>query len=283
MTVQQAYQAGLAILTDAKQPRFQQAGLLFEHVFGISRSRLPIVFSKPADEKKADEFLSLCRQLQAGTPLQYLLGHWGFYGLDFMVGPGVLIPQPDTEVLVETALELIKHSHLHCPVVYDLCSGSGCIAVTIGKQIPQSKVYALELSDQAFQYLKKNIKKNAAANVTPLHQNVLTPNGLPSADLILSNPPYIPTGDLAGLPSDVRQEPVMALDGGADGLSFYKEILRLYFNLLKPGGWLAVEIGYNQGTKVAQLFQNNHYCKIQMRKDFGGNNRVVFGQKPLET
>ncbi|MBE6907726.1 MAG: peptide chain release factor N(5)-glutamine methyltransferase [Ruminococcaceae bacterium] len=250
--------------------------LLFEHVMGISRYRLPLVGQNPADAEKAAKFLDLCGCYAEGYPLQYLLGEWEFFGLPFKVGEGVLIPRPDTEILVETALELLKGRKN--PVVADLCAGSGCIAAAIAYKRPDAKVFALELSEAAFPYLRENIARNQV-EVQAIRCDVFAPPELPLLDLAVSNPPYIPRNELEALQKQVTFEPEMALFGGEDGYHFYRRLPAIYYHLLKPDGAIAFETGYNQAQKVSGLLLAAGYGKIGIRKDLAGIERVVFGQK----
>ncbi len=250
--------------------------LLFEHVMGVSRYRLPLVGQTPADADKAAEFLALCGRYADGYPLQYLIGEWEFFGLPFQVGEGVLIPRPDTEILVETALELLKDRK--DPVVADLCAGSGCVAAAIAHKRPDAQVFALELSEAAFPYLCENIAHNQV-EVQAIRCDVFAPPELPPLDLAVSNPPYIPRSELETLQRQVTFEPEMALLGGEDGYDFYRRLPGIYCDLLKPGGAIAFETGYNQARNVSGLLLAAGYEKIGIRKDLAGIERVVFGQK----
>lgn len=249
--------------------------LLFEHCFGISRYRLPIVGGKPADGAKASAFFALYERYMAGEPLQYLLGEWAFYGLPFAVGEGVLIPRQDTETLVETALSLLKDTP--APRVADLCAGSGCVAIAISHERSDARVFALELSDAALPYLTANIARNSAS-VEPLQCDVLAPSPLPPLDLVVSNPPYIPRNEMETLQLQVTHEPKMALAGGEDGYDFYRALPAIYRPLLKSGGALAFEVGYNQAETVAALLADAGYAEICITNDLAGIARVVSGR-----
>lgn len=249
--------------------------VLFEHVLGVSRYRLPIVGDQPASEQKAEKFLQLCDRYADGYPLQYLISEWEFYGLRFKVGEGVLIPRPDTELLVETALNLIKSKQR--PVIADLCAGSGCVAVAIAHERPDACVYALELSDEAFPYLTENIDKNDV-QVHAVQCDVFDPPPLPSLDLVVSNPPYIPDCEMQTLQKQVTFEPKMALYGGNDGYDFYRKLPTIYAPRLAPKGAIAFETGYNQARNVATILQDCQFCDIKIMKDLAGIERVVFGQ-----
>lgn len=221
--------------------------------------------------KTENEAFCLAEQRISGEPLQYLLGSWEFYGLPFYVGKGVLIPRADTEILVDTAIKIIKNQKLK---VVDLCSGSGAIAIAVAKN-SNAEVTAIEKSDEAFCYLQKNVKLNEA-KVECVKGDVFCDYN-ESYDLILSNPPYIPTDVIEGLSQEVKKEPVMALDGGKDGLVFYKHLTSVWKNRLNKGGHLAVEIGYDQAEAVSSLFMENGFSEVKTIKDFSGNDRVIIG------
>lgn len=206
-----------------------------------------------------------------GYPLQYIFGNWEFYGLLFSVGEGVLIPRADTETLVDTAIELIKKGKFK--TVVDLCSGSGAVAVAVDKNTDAS-VTAVELSDKAFRYLEENIKKNNSS-VTAVKADATVFSG--SFDLCLCNPPYIKTEVIKELSREVRFEPTTALDGGSDGLAFYRKITQNAKNFLNPQGVLAYEIGYDQADAVSKILSENGFSDIHIIKDLSGNQRVIFG------
>ena len=212
-------------------------------------------------------------------PLQYILGEWEFMGLPFFVGEGVLIPRQDTEILCETAIDLLRNKD--SLKVLDLCSGSGCIAVTIAKFIQQAEVSALEYSQTAIEYIRKNAVLNDVADrISIINGDVLLPPEFDTLyDAILSNPPYIPTEDVKTLQKEVGFEPVLALDGGPNGLDFYHAICELWLPLLKYNGFLAVEIGQGQEKEVVDLFTKYQLKNILVKKDYAGINRVVYGKK----
>ena len=207
-------------------------------------------------------------------PLQYILGEWEFFGLPFKVGHGVLIPRQDTETLVETALPLIT---LDSNKVFDLCAGSGCIGITLSK-LGKADVTLFEKSDDACEYLKQNIALN---DVTArlLQYDVLGKAFDKKADMIVSNPPYIRTEVVKTLEPEVKCEPVMALDGGEDGLVFYRHIANEWKTALNDGGYLIFEIGFDQGEEVCEILKNAGYKEVKCIKDLGNNDRVVVGRK----
>ena len=230
------------------------ARCLLEFVLNLNPTQYLLNRSEEVDSVCAEKFLSLVERRSNGEPLQYILGKWEFMGLPFYVGEGVLIPRPETEMLVEFALDFLKDKKN--PVVIDLCSGSGCIAISVAKHLPNAKVYAVEKSDLAFPYLKKNIWLNCVFNVSAVHGDIFDRTLLSDIkpDLILSNPPYIRSPEIASLQSEVRNEPSMALDGGKDGLVFYREIANGWLDRLGTGGAIAVECAEDQTEDIIRMF-----------------------------
>ena len=230
------------------------ARCLLEFVLNLNPTQYLLNRSEEVDSVCAEKFLSLVERRSNGEPLQYILGKWEFMGLPFYVGEGVLIPRPETEMLVEFALDFLKDKKN--PVVIDLCSGSGCIAISVAKHLPNAKVYAVEKSDLAFPYLKKNIWLNCVFNVSAVHGDIFDRTLLSDIkpDLILSNPPYIRSPEIASLQSEVRNEPSMALDGGEDGLIFYREIANGWIDRLGTGGAIAVECAEDQTEDIIRMF-----------------------------
>lgn len=220
-------------------------------------------------------FADLLWRVKSGEPLQYVLGSWDFYKYTFSVGEGVLIPRPETEELVEHVLRALQD--VPQPVVYDLCAGSGCIGLSIARDRKDAQVYGIEKYDAAMQYLLKNAQDDR--NFHALQGDVLgDPLDLPPADCIVSNPPYIPHAQLPALQPEVRREPASALDGGEDGLLFYRAIAAKWLPLLKKGGLLAVEIGEDQGSAVQAVFAQ--YLKnVSVLKDSAQNDRIVIAKK----
>ena len=212
-------------------------------------------------------------ELKEGKPLQYVLGKWDFYESEFFVGEGVLIPRPETEELVELCLNYAKV--LESPVIFDLCSGSGCIGISLAKKLKKSTVYCIEKSEDAFKYLKKNA--DGIENVITVHGDINDSFDLPKADIIISNPPYIKTDDIKSLQSEVGYEPEMALDGGDDGLDFYRIINAKWASQLKDGGKLFLEIGNEQGSEMRAVLTN--FKDVEIHKDIYKNDRMVTALK----
>lgn len=277
MTLNEVYLTGKNILIKAgiENPAFD-AMCIFEFCFKLNRQDIILYRNKTADSKQEKAFLDLIQQRSNGRPLQYILGEWSFMDLKFNVGEGVLIPRDDTEVLVNATLNLIKN--IKNPKILDLCSGSGAIALSLAYNRPDADIKAIELSDIALKYLNKNIELNNINNVVALKSNVLTENvknKFIDFDIIVSNPPYIPTDDIENLQKEVKNEPVMALDGGNDGLDFYKVIAAKWKVALKKNGYMCFEIGIGQSIDVVNILKNKDAKEIEIIKDLNGINRVI--------
>ncbi len=270
MNLKEAYSYSVAFLNGNKVDEADFKALCIVcHIAGIKNSDYAshinddIIMSRLAD--------ALWR-LKSGEPLQYVIGKWDFYESEFYVGEGVLIPRPETEELVEKAVDIIKG--VDKPVIVDLCSGSGCIGISLAKKFPNSTVYCIEKSKEAFRYLIKNSKdcKNVVAINTDISE-CFKDLDIKKADLIVSNPPYIRSSELEMLQDEVKSEPVMALDGGADGLDFYRIINDKWYSLIKDNGYLLLEIGNEQGKDIKEVLSN--FNKTEVIKDIYGNDRIV--------
>ena len=278
MTLQELYQFGKQELTKAEleSPAFD-AVCLFSQVFGLNRHDLIVQGGREADPEKTHKYRELIRRRAEREPLQYILGEWEFMGLSFSVGPEVLVPREDTRVLAEEGIRLIRALNRPNPVVYDLCAGSGAVAAGIAKACPNAGIWCFELSDSALPYLKENLRRHAPdARICQMDVlNALPDSGIPAPDLILSNPPYIPTGELEGLAPEVKREPRRALDGGEDGLTFYRAIAEKWSRLLRTGGQVSVEIGMGQEKDVCRLFEGQGMRVERVLSDLAGISRVV--------
>lgn len=233
-----------------------------------------------ATTQQESEVGEITRRRLLGEPLQYIFGEWDFYNLTFEVGEGVLIPRQDTETLVELAAENYLADGMVCA---DLCAGSGCIGICLST-LRSVEMYCYEKSPQAMEYLKRNIARNSGSikgGVTPVLADVLderTAAASPMLDIIVSNPPYLTAEEMSRLQRELGFEPEMALFGGTDGLDFYRAILRIWTKRLKSGGLFAVEIGETQADAVSEIFRKNG-IQPKVVRDYGGNNRVVYGIK----
>lgn len=278
MTVSELLKKGTSLLEKYKIENYaNEARWIFESVFDCGREYLIFHADDDADSEKSVQYIDSIIRRANGEPVQYVIGSWDFYGETFFVGSGVLIPRPETEILVDFALDYLKDKNN--PVVFDLCSGSGCIGLSVAKNIPDSKVFLLEKSDDAFDYLEKNLRSIGCKNATAVKCDIFDgfeKIGLPVPDLILSNPPYIESDDIPSLQSEVLFEPSMALDGGNDGLDFYRAICDKW--LAYCNGAIAVECGEGQAEIIEKMF--SVYCgNTYSVTDFNGIKRVVVGSE----
>lgn len=246
--------------------------VLLKYILNVDDFYLVIHNDENQDKEIETKFINCINELIEGKPLQYITHHQEFMNLDFYVDENVLIPQPDTEVLVLQTINIIKQYESGNIKVLDLCTGSGAIAVSIAKVFKNQavQVYASDISDKALEVAKKNSKKN------DVHINFINSNMFENIDekfdIIVSNPPYIETETIKKLSKDVQQEPHIALDGGFDGLEFYKIIASEYEKYLNDNGTLLLEIGYNQKQSVIELFINRN---VECIKDLAQNDRVI--------
>lgn len=250
-----------------------EARQIIRHITGYTNSEIMARYNEHLTPFQQTIYNNILERRAERYPLQYILGEWSFYGLDFYVGEGVLVPRPDTEILVDTALEFLKEKQN--PQVLDLCSGSGCIAVAVAKN-SSAQVDAVEKYEIPFGYLKKNIERNNAA-VNPVMGDLFELEITKKYDLIVSNPPYISAAEMETVSPETAFEPDAALYGGEDGLLFYRIIANKWAGALKGGGMLAVEIGANQADAVKEIFTNAGFENIGVKKDYAGIQRVIFG------
>jgi release factor glutamine methyltransferase len=232
-------------------------------------------------ENLEPQFSQLLERRQTGEPLQYITGQSEFFGLPFSVGPGVLIPRPETEHLVEEVLRLAAQFSNPKLQIADIGTGSGIIAVALANALPNAKITAIDCSPQALTIARENADQNQVAErITFLEGDLLAPLAGQQFEIIASNPPYIPTSDHDSLSVEVRNhEPHSALFAGNDGLDLYRRLIPDALPLLKPSGWLVLEIGYNQQPAIEQLLRESSYQEIHFIPDYQGIPRVAVGRK----
>lgn len=249
-----------------------EARILFEKLGGVSPIRL--LTSDP--DLPSDVFGKALSRRAEGEPLAYILGEIGFYKESYFVTPDVLIPRSDTEHLVEYAVRHLPEN----AVFADLCTGSGCIAISILANRPDTRAIAVDLSDAALAIARKNAERNGVlSRIDFVKQDVLLPFPLPKCDAILSNPPYIASKIIPTLSREVSREPSLALDGGADGLLFYRTMLAYLPSLIKERGFLLFEIGYDQRESLLALSKDLS-LSCEVRSDYGGNPRMAILRRP---
>ena len=227
------------------------------------------------ETKIETDFNEAIQKKQAGIPLQYITNMQEFMGINFYVDENVLIPRPDTEVLVEEVIKLAKEKENIA--ILDMCTGSGAIAIALAEYLTNAKITASDKSKKALGVAQKNAK-NTKASIQFIESDLFG-NIKDKFDIIVSNPPYIESDVIKCLDKEVQKEPMMALDGGKDGLDFYRKIAKQARAYLNEEGYLALEIGYNQKKKVKELLKKEGYREIYSKKDFGDNDRIVIGKK----
>ena len=266
-----------------ERPRLE-AEVLMAQALGVDRGRLAMMLAAThaasaggpvVPVPAAVAFRRMVRRRALREPLAYILGRREFWSLDFVVTPAVLTPRPETELLVESALKLLAAKS--SPRILDLGTGSGAIAVALAKEIPSAEIVATDISREALEVACANARRHGLEQRISFRAGDLFDAVGPIAfDAIVSNPPYIREADIATLPRDVRDfEPLIALDGGADGLDFYRRIAREAPGYLNPGGSVAVEIGADMGEDVARLFAEAGFDGIRIEKDLAGLERAV--------
>jgi release factor glutamine methyltransferase len=248
---------------------------LLLHITHLTKSDIYLAENSKVDDETVVIYNQYLSRRISGEPLQYILKVWDFMGLEYAVGPGVLIPRPETELLVEISVPEVNRRK--GTVVFDLCAGTGCIGISIANHCKHSKVFMLEYSESALNYLYVNVKKHDFQNAIPLTGDVL--NGfecfnLPQPDIIISNPPYVPSDEIDSLQQEISYEPRGALDGGIEGLDYYGSIKELWFPYLLPDGVLLFECGENQAEIIASMFFDMQ-CRIDVFCDLNKVQRVV--------
>ena len=273
---------GKEVLQKAKIMDFEiDAWLLMEFVFQIDRARFFLEQNETVEEEKAETYRRLLAERAKHIPVQQITHEAWFFGLPFYVNENVLIPRQDTEVLIEEVLSAVKKYSIQTPKILDMCTGSGCILLSLLANIEGAEGLGADLSEKALEVAQKNgslLNLKAEWGLSNLFSHI---NG--KYDIIVSNPPYIESAVIETLMEEVREhEPRMALDGKEDGLYFYREITKQAGVYLNAGGILAFEIGYNQGEAVSQMLKEEQYEEIKVVKDLAGLDRVVIGRKKQE-
>jgi len=277
--LQDLLRQGEIVLNEKKIENFRSdAFCLLNKHFGVTRAEILLSHEQDYPEEAVLAYWDDIRARGERKPLQHLLGSWEFMGLPFVVNPNVLIPRPETEWLVEYVLD---HYQGKAVRVLDLCAGSGCIGIAIQKMLPESKVTLVDISELALEVAREN-SEALEAPVKIEKWDILqgVPFFLQSAqyDIIVSNPPYIKTEDLPALQPEVQKEPALALDGGADGLLYYRSLVKEWSALLSEGGELIVETGEDTGSAILELFQGT-LENAALHQDYAGLPRYVTGRK----
>ena len=261
-----------------------KANILLQYILKINKIEILINKDLEVSKTNIEKFNIYITEVSKGMPVQYLTNKQEFMKLNFYVDKNVLIPQPDTEILVEEALMKVQeienqqketHSKSESIKILDLCTGTGAIGISLYKYGKNVEIYASDISKKAIEIAKRNAIANNA-NIEFILSDMFEQISMCDFDIIVSNPPYIKTDVIKKLSKEVQNEPHIALDGGNDGLNFYKIICSEAYKYVKNGGYIMVEIGYDQKDEVMELFnKTRHYKEIQSIQDLGGNNRVV--------
>lgn len=280
VTIEKLLKDGIDII---KQREFNSPKLEVELIlcYLLQKDRIYIHLNKKEEvsEEIKDKFYKLAEKRNNGYPLQYITNSQEFMGLDFYVQEGVLIPRPDTETLVETVINIVKERYNKEIKILDLGTGSGAIAISLAYYLRNSFVTAIDISDIAVETTKINIKKHNLNNIKVLKGNIFEDNLGEKFDVLVSNPPYIESDEIKNLQTEVSvYEPRLALDGGVDGLDYYRPIVELFKEICEENGVLAVEIGRQQKKSVEEIFLNSKVFKeVKSYRDLAGNDRVIIG------
>ncbi len=284
MTIGQLYRYGKEILSKASDIDYgiysQDVELILQSLTSLNRAEIITYSDKEVDKKTEIDFIKKINLRAKAYPLQYILEKWEFMGIELKLGEGVLIPREDTYCCVEAVLEKFQENEKL--KILDLCAGTGAISLALSAALPRCDITAVELYDEAYKYLCENIKLNNKQNnikaiKADVRQNLELNHA--SFDVIISNPPYIPCGELKNLQKEVCYEPKEALDGGEDGLNFYRDILSKHLILLKDKSYVVFEFGDKQENKLIKLMKSYSLRNINIKYDFGNNPRAIIAIK----
>lgn len=257
------------------------AKTLAEYILQMDRMQIIINEEKEIKEEEKTRYYLALIEIVQGMPLQYITNKQKFMNLEFYVDENVLIPQPDTEILVEEVINIAKDNKNELEIL-DLCTGSGCIGISLAKNINNANVTMTDISRKALNIAKINCEKNEIKNNIEFKESNMFKNISKKYDIIVSNPPYIKKATINTLPKNVQKEPKIALDGGEDGLDFYKILVDEAYKFLNDEGYLCLEIGYDQKEAVMKLLKDSkQYREICCKKDLSGNDRIVISKKKI--
>lgn len=277
MTIKQAITKGMIMLksNNVESPKLK-ARLLLQYVLDKPRQYIIVYDNKEIDKQQQWQYFVNIEKLTKGIPLQHITHRQEFMKMDFFVDENVLIPRPDTEILVEEVIKIAQK--YNSPRILDLCTGSGAIAISLKKFVPNADITAVDISEKALEIAQKNAEK-LEAKINFVKSNLFDKLDNKKFDIIVSNPPYIRKDEIKKLSEEVQKEPKIALDGGEDGLDFYRIIAEQAINYLKTGSFLCFEIGYNQKNDVIKIIEDEqNYKKTYCKKDLYGNDRIIITQ-----
>ena len=256
--------------------------ILIAHVLQKARIQLYTQFDRPLSDTELTTLRAMIKRRAAREPLQYILGETEFYGLPFTVSPAALIPRPETELLTEYVLKRVKQESVSEVSILDIGTGTGCIAISLAKHLPESSIYALDVSDSALELAKSNAERNGVQNVQFGKINILETIPKRRFSIILSNPPYISTKDMSELEPEVGDhEPRIALTDNDDGMRFYRRFAEIFPGMLEEDGWFAVEMGFGQSEKIKALFAAAGF-ETSFINDFAGIPRICVGSRNVK-
>lgn len=279
MTIKEGIKKGIIELKNEniESPNLK-VRLLMQYVLGKSRQYIIVNDLEEISKEKEQQFFNNIKILRKGIPIEHITHQKEFMKLNFFVDKNVLIPRQDTEILVEEVIKIAKK--INAKKILDLCTGSGAIAVSLAKYLPQSEITAIDISNEAIQIAKKNaISNNVENQITFINSDMFTNLNEDKFDIIVSNPPYIKTDVIKKLDIQVKNEPYIALDGGRDGLDFYKKIINESYEYLKYNGYLCLEIGFDQKIDVIELIENtDKFEGTYSKKDLYDNDRIIISR-----
>ena len=274
MKIKELLEYGKNNLIEKEEP-YRLSKMLLKSILNVDTTYLVINIEKEITKEIENKYKKGIHDLKSGKPLQYITSKQEFMGLDFYVDENVLIPQPDTEILVEEVLKKVEKLKDKINVL-DICTGSGAIGVSIAKNATNVNVTMSDISENALKVAQKNAKINEVLDKCKFIKSDMFQNIEEKYNVIVSNPPYIKSKIIKTLEKEVQNEPLIALDGGEDGLDFYKIIIQTAYKHLKENGILALEIGYDQKEEVINLIEeSNKYINIYCKKDLAGNDRII--------
>ena len=282
MTINEAIKKGMIELKNSniESPKLKSR-LLMQYILNQTRQYIIVNDLNQISKKDEERYFVEISRLRAGVPLEHITHQREFMKLNFYINENVLIPRQDTEILVEEVINIAKR--IKNPKILDLCTGSGAIAVSLAKYLPESEITATDISNKALEIAKKNAKINEVENrITFISSDLFTNIPEEKYDIIVSNPPYIKRNVIETLDEQVRKEPYMALDGGLDGLDFYRKIIKNSYEYLKYHGFLCLEIGFDQKIDVIELIENEEkFENTYSKKDLFDNDRIIVTQLKL--